>query len=138
MTLERFVLDTSAIFAYANDEPGSDAVQRILERARREPSESEVLIPFIALMETHYHLLRQLGPEEAIAAIGAIELLPVEIIESDQAWRGKAAEIKAEGRLSLADAWIAALAYLLDARLVHKDPEFDRLVDLPMVRLPNF
>ena len=48
----------------------------------------------------------------------------------------KAAEIKARFRLSLADAWIAASALLLDAVLVHKDPEFERVDDLRQELLP--
>ncbi len=38
-----------------------------------------------------------------------------------------AAEIKANHRLSLADAWIAATALLRNGTLVHKDPEFSSL-----------
>jgi len=46
----------------------------------------------------------------------------------------KAAEIKATYRLSVTDAWIAATAVLLNATLVHKDPEFEPL-PIPQHRL---
>lgn len=42
----------------------------------------------------------------------------------------QAAEIKAYHPLSLADAWIAALALNRSAVLVHKDPEFEALSGL--------
>ena len=48
----------------------------------------------------------------------------------------RAASIKATHRLSLADAWIAATALELDATLVHKDPEFEKLLELKEERLP--
>jgi predicted nucleic acid-binding protein len=46
------------------------------------------------------------------------------------------ARIKAWGRISLADAWVAALALLNDAELVHKDPEFDSVLGLRALKLP--
>ena len=39
----------------------------------------------------------------------------------------RAAAIKANNRLSLADAWIAASAELSGGILIHKDPEFESL-----------
>ncbi len=48
----------------------------------------------------------------------------------------RAASVKATHPLSLADAWIAATALGLDATLVHKDPEFEKLPGLLEERLP--
>ena len=39
----------------------------------------------------------------------------------------RAAAFKAQGSISVADAWIAATAERLGAGLIHKDPEFDAL-----------
>jgi predicted nucleic acid-binding protein len=48
-----------------------------------------------------------------------------------------AGELKARHRLSVADAWIAALARERDAMLVHKDPEFEQIgAMLKMMTLP--
>ena len=47
----------------------------------------------------------------------------------------EAARVKASGQLSLADAWMAALALLHDAQLVHTDPEFDNVAGLRSVKL---
>jgi len=44
--------------------------------------------------------------------------------------------VKAKTSLSVADAWIASLALLHQAELVHKDPEFESVPDLPMTKLP--
>ena len=48
-------------------------------------------------------------------------------VESSPAVGIEAAEIKAGYRLSVADAWIAALAKVHGAVLVHKDPEFEQV-----------
>jgi predicted nucleic acid-binding protein len=66
-----------------------------------------------------------------------IRAWPVELVESTERWRSEAARIKAEYSLSLADAWIAALALLRSARLVHRDPEYDAILDLETLRLPD-
>ncbi len=44
--------------------------------------------------------------------------------------------IKATHPLSVADAWIAAVALQLKVTLVHKDPDFENLPELLQERLP--
>ena len=44
--------------------------------------------------------------------------------------------MKANYRLSLADAWIAASAMLQEACLIHKDPEFNALNIIKQKPLP--
>lgn len=53
--------------------------------------------------------------------------LPVLRVESTEALGRLAGRLKAEYRLSVADAWIAALASDRGAILVHKDPEFEQV-----------
>lgn len=45
-------------------------------------------------------------------------------------------KFKAEYQISLADSIIAAYAFLYDATLVHKDPEFEVLTMVDQVKLP--
>jgi predicted nucleic acid-binding protein len=86
-------------------------------------------------METEYKLLRQFRPEEVRSSLATVRGWPGEVVESDESWRREAARIKAGGGLSVADAWMAALAMLSDAELVHKDPEFDKVAGLRSVKL---
>jgi predicted nucleic acid-binding protein len=130
-----YTLDTSAILAYVRDEPGNDLVEGILRQAANNPAAS-VSVPFIALMEVEYILLRELPSNRVERNLSAIEAWPIDVVESNETWRHLAAAIKADGKLSLADAWVAALALELDAELVHKDPEFDRVDGLKALRLP--
>ncbi|MEX1252887.1 MAG: PIN domain-containing protein [Dehalococcoidia bacterium] len=125
-----YVLDTSAVLAVFFQEPGYETVTGLLL-----DDSNEVFLAFITLMEFHYRVLRDAPAEEALAAIRLVEAWPVTIVESAPAWRRRAAEVKAGGGLSLADAWIAALALMHDAELVHKDPEFDRVAGLRAVKL---
>jgi len=48
-----------------------------------------------------------------------------------------AAKLKANYRISVADAWIAALAKERNATLVHKDPEFEQIEGvIQVLKLP--
>jgi predicted nucleic acid-binding protein len=94
-----------------------------------------VMIPFLALMEVHYKLLRD-RPELLDDTLEMIDEWQAETVESTQAWREVAAVVKSRGKISVADAWVAGLALLMDAELVHKDPEFEAVSDLRVVQLP--
>lgn len=95
-----------------------------------------VLLPFIVAMEVEYISLRYENRATVDQWIEELESWPVEIVESSRRWRRMAAYVKSTVRLSLADAWVAALALLEDAELVHKDPEFDAVPGLKHMRLP--
>ena len=133
MVSRPFVLDTSAIMAVLEDEPQAQAVLRILSDATH--GGAILYLPFMALMEVEYILLRRVQPERAAAAVSVLDNWPATVVESNASWRRHAAMVKAAGGLSLADSWIAALAILSDAQLVHKDPEFDRIPGLRSVKL---
>lgn len=114
-----YVLDTSALVAYFKDEPGADQVEAMLRRP------ASLLLPFMAVMELRYVLARTFSPPQVDGIIETLRASGAPTIESDPAWGAGAARLKAQGGLSLADAWIASLALLHDAELIHRDPEFD-------------
>jgi len=135
MTLARFdhVLDTSAILAVILGEPEGTSVVDLLEDAKRE--KTSIGLPFIALMESEYKLLRLFTADDVTGSLRLVHGWPALVVESNEDWCHEAARIKASGGLSLADAWVAALAVLTDARLVHMDPEFERVPSLKSMRL---
>lgn len=130
---DKLVLDTSAVLALLENEPEAARVEDILRQARR--TEIEVHLAFITLMETEYTLIRRRSRSGALQGMTQIASWPVVVSESNAEWRHHAANVKARGGLSFADAWVAALAILLDADLVHKDPEFDSVPGLRSIRL---
>ncbi len=128
-----YVLDTSAVLAVVLGEPQGRSVMKMLVQARR--GKVTIGLPFLALMEGEYALLRRFQAEEVAVSLLLIQSWPAIVIESDEEWRHEAARIKASGGLSLADAWMAALAMLSNAQLVHKDPEFDNIAGLRSAKL---
>ncbi len=126
-----YLLDTSALLSFIEDEAGADRVEQVL----RQPT---TIIPWPVLLEMHYIALQENGEAEAYHRTALVKQLNVKILwDMDESTLLTAARLKAGHRLSLADAIIAAFALRTDAVLIHKDPEFDTLAGLvPMEALP--
>lgn len=120
-----YVLDTSAWLTLIEDESGADTVQDLIENA--DADRILLLTSFMSYMEVYYITLQEHDEAEAMLRIELMASLPVFRIESSATLGNMAAEIKANFRLSVADAWIAALAKEHDAILIHKDPEFEQV-----------
>ena len=130
-----YVLDTSAILASFKGERGFETVKAILREAERGQG-TIVYVPFIAMMEVEYQFLREMSEDDVDYWLNVALNWPVELVESNPEWRHAAAQVKAPGKISLADAWVASLALLNDAELVHKDPEFEDVPNLKHLKLP--
>lgn len=132
---ERFVLDTSAIFALTDQAEGGDRVEELLDRAGA--SECEVSVCAISLMELYYIALQNEGDDLAAQLVTLVKSWPVFWIYPEERDLLLAARFKAFHRLSLADALIAAIASDREATLIHKDPEFNALADeVSLLALP--
>ena len=130
-----YVLDTSAILAFLEDERGADIVSELLEKA--EQGEHKIFISFVTFTEIFYISIQEQEEPIAEERIKQLEMFPFSRIESNPAMSITAGRLKARNRLSFADAWIAALAIEKNAKLVHKDPEFEVLQgQIEMIKLP--
>jgi len=81
----------------------------------------------MSFMEVYYVSLQERDLIEAGQRVELMAAMPVLRVESTRSLGTVAAELKASNRLSVADAWIAALAKERNAILVHKDPEFEQV-----------
>jgi predicted nucleic acid-binding protein len=131
LTDKIYLLDTSALLTFVEDEDGSDRVEELLRGA-------DILLPWPVLMETYYITLQKKGRAEADRRYALVRQLKADILwEMDEPILLTAARLQAEHRVSLADAVIAAFALRHHAVLIHKDPEFEVLAGfLPMEALP--
>ena len=129
------VLDTSAVLALRNDEPGADRVGRVLQATRT--GRAAALVSFMTRMEMLYRIGADEGPAAAEFAVRLLDATGIEWVSCDPAILNEAARLQARGGLSVADAWIAATAAVRQAVLLHKDPEFGRVPDVRQERLPG-
>ena len=86
-------------------------------------------------MEVLYRVWKDEDEHNGRLAYEQCQSLPLTWVHESPALLEKAAEIKAQYPVSLADVWIAATALMEQAALVHKDPEFE-VLDLRQIRLP--
>lgn len=118
------VLDSWAVLAYLKDEPAAARIEA--EWLSQPPA-----ISSINLGETLYMRIRERGEKAAAADISTIRRNSM-VIDPDWALVSTAAQIKAAGGLSYADAFCAATAARLDAPLWTGDPGIiDRAGQLP-------
>ena len=122
---EVFILDTSALLAYIEDEDGAEYAEDLLIKAER--NEISIYIAFVSLTEVMYITLQEKDEGTAQARVDLIKSLSCTIEESSESLNFSAARLKAKNRISLADAYIAALCQKQNGILVHKDPEFEKL-----------
>ena len=133
--VDHYVLDTSAIFTFTDQEDGADEVERLLEATQAR--KCRLAACSISLMELYYVTLREKGENQAARLVALVKSWPLIWVYPDEKTLIQAGKLKASYRLSVADALIAAVAKLNGATLVHKDPEFEALAqDVSLLSLP--
>jgi predicted nucleic acid-binding protein len=120
--INKKVLDSYALLAFFQDEPGADLVEKILIDA--EYGHAEVYLCVINWGEIYYTIKRRLGDRIAEEKIEEIEHMAINIVSADKILTGKAAKIKANFSMSYADSFAAALSQMKDAELITGDKEF--------------
>ena len=118
------VLDSHALMALFNDEPGADYVERLLLKA--EEGNPKLFMCVVNWGEIYYSVMRGASPELAEEKAKEIAGMPIELVPvaGDLQLVRQAAIFKATKKMSYADCFAAALAKLRNAELVTGDPEF--------------
>lgn len=119
------VLDSFALIAYFRDETGAEMVENLLLQAGKK--DAPVHMTDVNYAEVKYSILKKDGAKAWNSAAAVLEGLPVSFHPTTRAMAETAADFKARFKMSLADAFAAALAKNLKAELVTGDPEFKAL-----------
>lgn len=120
-----YVLDSFAILAYLEDEPGAEAVQRLLTDA--EKGRAEAVLCLVNWGEVLYSIRRSKGEAAEAETVRLIDQLPIALLAPDREQTRAAAQLKAQHPIAYADCFAAALAIARKAKVVTGDPEFHRL-----------
>ncbi|MGH9938712.1 MAG: PIN domain-containing protein [Blastocatellia bacterium] len=112
-----YVIDANAIIALLNDEPGADAVEKLLAAKN-----AVAYAHAVNICEVFYNILRTGTEDNAQEALADIRALGIRTSADmdDQFWQDTG-RIKAAHRLSLADAFAVALARRVNGELVTSD-----------------
>lgn len=120
-----FVLDSFALLAFFQAEPGGLKVRELLERTQR--GEIRLAITAVNLGEVAYRTERVFGLERAQEVLAKIEEYAPAVIDVDRELALAAAHLKARYRMSYADCLAVAAAQRLDAAVVTGDPDFRQM-----------
>ena len=135
---ERYLLDTSAVLAAWQGEPGERDVKALLEQVAA--GNCEIFTSFMTFFEAYYVTKRRTGEAKAIEIYNWLHRLPIQRVDlEEEGILISAADIKSQHSVSAIDAWIIATGLAKAAAIVHKDEEFDRLINLPVtfVKIPR-
>jgi len=125
--MKRYVFDSFALLAYAENESGSATVSTILKDALA--GKAVIFLSVINWGEMYYIAYREGGQDTAEMYHTNFEQYPIKIVDTDKELTLLAATLKATNKISYADAFAAALTKLKNAELVTGDPEFKQLED---------
>ncbi len=119
------VLDSYALLSFLRGEAGEDQVAALLEKASNR--DVPLHMTEVSYAEVKYVVIRKDGAERWKEIERDLPTLPIEFHPANRDLANLAAEFKARHKMSLADAFAAALAKERKAELVTGDPEFKPL-----------
>ncbi len=129
---DRFVLDSFALMALLQDEPGASKVQQLLERAAK--GECELSMTVLNLGEVLYTVESRRGLQASQEVLAAVDQFPIEIVDVDRSLALSAARLKASAGVGYADCFVAALAQALGCTIITGDPDFRRIEDVVRIQ----
>jgi ribonuclease VapC len=123
-----YLLDSFALLAYLNGEPGGARVQEILALGKNH--KCRLVISLINLGEVLYITERTRGLPAAQTVQALVESLPLELLEASRDLILDAAHMKAHHAVSYADAMAVASAIRENAIILTGDPEYKTVEEL--------
>lgn len=123
--MKTYVFDASALFAFLQRKPAANKVNELLKEAMR--GRADILMSAVNYGEVYGGILREHGPDRALATMSAVHPLPIRRIDATPERAFRAAEVKSKYRLYYVDSFAAALAVEHKATLVTSDSDFRKL-----------
>jgi ribonuclease VapC len=136
--MKRYVLDSYAMIAYFEDEPGADRVAQILRQLIQGKAKGYMSV--VNWGEVYYNTMREEGVAEAEKVILQLDKFPIQIIEVNRDFAYEAAKLKGKYRIAYADCFAVALSVKLNASLVTGDSGFKKLkerISIQWIDLPR-
>jgi len=116
------VLDSWAVIAYLENEPAAEKVADVMADAHEQGI--PLLMTVVNAGEVWYIIARETSDADADRSIKQLRELGIEFIDADWNLAHDAGYFKSRNRMSLADAFAAALAKQRKAHLFTGDQEF--------------
>lgn len=122
MRKNAFVFDSHALLKFFQKEPGHEKVVRLLKEIGKTGARKYIHV--INLGELVYTTKREFGDQKKMEVLASIERLKFSILPASDDLVLRAAEFKAQYRISHADCFVLVSALENQAAVVTGDPEF--------------
>lgn len=122
MRSEKIVLDSYALIAYMKEEPGWQKVRDVIWGGYK--NKYEIFINCVNLGEVYYIVYKEFGAIIADRSLSFIKMWPINLVEVNEELAIVAGRVKAENRISYADAYTTATALVKRATVLTGDKEF--------------
>ena len=119
------VLDSWAVIAYLEDEEPAARVADIIADSHEQ--QIPLLMTVVNAAEVWYIVARQTSAADADSSIKQLRDIGIQFIDADWGLAKEAGYFKSKNKMSLADAFAAALAKQRKGHLVTGDPEFKQI-----------
>jgi predicted nucleic acid-binding protein len=129
------VLDANALYRFLTGGPGADIVSRLLREAR--DAEQPLKMSVVNWGEVYYSIARLEGFSETSKVMERVKMLPLAIIDADEAVTTEAAKLKAGHGLPYADCFAAAIANPGDVLVTSDVKDFRKIQGLRILSLPG-
>lgn len=129
------VLDANALYRFLTGGPGADTVNRLFKEAR--DTEQPLRMSVINWGEVYYTIAKVQGFAETARIMNRVKLLPLAILNADEAVTAKAAKFKAGHRLPYADCFAAATTGGDDILVTSDAKDFKKIPGLRILALPE-
>jgi predicted nucleic acid-binding protein len=128
------VLDANALYRFLTGGPGADTVNRLFKDAR--DAQQPLRMSVINWGEVYYTIAKAEGFAETARIMARIKLLPLEVLDADEALTARAAQIKAGHGLPYADCFAAAIASKDNILVTSDVKDFKKIPGLHILPLP--
>ena len=122
-----YILDSYALIAHFEDEPGGIQVEKLLKAAQT--GKTKLFLSVVNFGEVYYTTLRERGEEKAEEVRLILEQLPIISVAADKEITLEAAKLKGRYAVAYADCFAAAHGIRKKAKVVTGDPEFKKFGD---------
>ncbi|BDC51986.1 twitching motility protein PilT [Bryobacterales bacterium F-183] len=116
------IFDSYPLLAWLRNEPSASIVDAMLDESMASP-EPTILMSWVNVGEAYYMASRKISREAAEELLKLLPDLPIRLIAPTPDDFVAAAKLKAQWRISYADAFVAALGMANRAPVVTGDPE---------------
>src|SRR5579863_4282387 len=129
------VLDANALYRFLIGGPGADIVSRLFREAR--DAEQPLRMSVVNWGEVYYTIARVQGYDETAKIMHRVKMLPLAILDADEAITTGAARIKAGYGLPYADCFAAAIVGEEDVLVTSDAKDFRKVPKLQILALPE-